>query len=271
MTSAERLRAFMRLGRVYRRQELAEASAAVDRDLKALVDGGEVLKLGRGLYCRGKSSPLGVAPPESRELVRAFLRSDDFLLTSFNHFANLGLGLTQRYNHHRVYNHRRGGDVRLRGSLFQFRIVRRYPKVLSKEYLLVDLLNHLRKLPDDTRRVVKSLEARLPEFDRAQLHACVDRYGNFEAKRILRKLLGSKPGESDAGGGAGQESVVRGRAAVRVIDQEDPLADLKFWLGKSPAERLAAVELLREQYYALSGYKSLPRLAHSIRLSDRHD
>lgn len=45
--------------------------------------------------------------------------------------------------------------------------------------------------------------------------------------------------------------------------------DLRFWLGKTPAERLAAVEFLRSQYYALSGYRALPRLARAVRVVER--
>jgi hypothetical protein len=68
------------------------------------------------------------------------------------------------------------------------------------------------------------------------------------------------------------KKIARGRYAlsarlpVHVVSREEEGADLAFWLAKPPEERLSAVELLREQYYALSGYKSLPRLAHTLQL-----
>ncbi|MBI5246687.1 MAG: hypothetical protein HY923_05860 [Elusimicrobia bacterium] len=61
----------------------------------------------------------------------------------------------------------------------------------------------------------------------------------------------------------------RSRTPVRIVAKEDGRDDLRYWLGRSPAERIDAVEILREQFYALSGYKALPRLAHALRVSDR--
>ena len=94
MKNAEKLKTAMRPGKVYRRQELAELAPAVDRDLKALVAAGAVRKLSGGLYYRPQKNAFGSAPPEDQDLVRAFLKTDDFLLTSYNHFNRLGLGLT---------------------------------------------------------------------------------------------------------------------------------------------------------------------------------
>ena len=44
------------------------------------------------------------------------------------------------------------------------------------------------------------------------------------------------------------------RDPVRLIDKEDPHADLRYWLG-DPAERVAAVDN-KEQFYALEGHKT---------------
>ncbi|MFH1618623.1 MAG: hypothetical protein ABIG11_01820 [bacterium] len=187
MKNAEKLKNAMRPGRVYRRQDLEGLSTAVDRDLKTLVESSEVRKLAYGLYCRPKKNVLGAAPPDNRDLVRAFLKTDDFLLTSYNHFTDLGLGLTQVYNTHVVYNHRRAGEFRLGGKRFRFRLVPAYPKALSKEYLLVDLLNNLRELPDDVSAVRRNLRSRLGEFDHAKVSECLARYGNPAARRALRE------------------------------------------------------------------------------------
>ena len=107
MKSAEKLRKSMRLGKVYRREDLRSFSTAVDRDLKTLVAAREVKKLAGGLYYRPRKNRFGETPPDPQDLVRAFLKTDDFLLTSYNHYNQLGLGLTQVYNAYMVYNHKR--------------------------------------------------------------------------------------------------------------------------------------------------------------------
>lgn len=185
MKSSEKLKNGMRFGRVYRRRDLEGLSTAVDRDLKTLVASGQAHRLGYGFYCRMKKNAFGDAPPDNRELVRAFLKTDDFLLTSYNHFTNLGLGLTQVYNTAVVYNHKRVGEFHLGGKRFKFLLVPAYPKTLSKEYLLVDLLNRLRKLPDDVAAVRRNLKHHINEFDHAKVSECLRRYGSPSAKRTL--------------------------------------------------------------------------------------
>jgi len=187
MKSAEKLMNHMRSGRVYRRQELEGISTALDRDLKALVDGGEVKKLAGGLYYRPRQNPFGVAPPSDRGLVRAFLKTNDFLLTSYNHFNQLGLGLTQVYNNAVVYNHKRAGDFSLGGRRFEFRSVPAYPRRLSREFLLVDLLNNLGRLPDDASLVLRNLKSRWNEFDQEGVRECLARYGRPGARTALRE------------------------------------------------------------------------------------
>ncbi|OGR64971.1 MAG: hypothetical protein A2X31_07360 [Elusimicrobia bacterium GWB2_63_22] len=188
MKNAEKLKCSMQPGRVYRRQDLEGFSTAVDRDLHTLVASGEVRKLAGGLYYRPGNNAFGVAPPEERELVRAFLKTDDFLLTSYNYFNQFGLGLTQVYSSALVYNHKRAGEYSLGGKRFQFRLVPAYPARLSREFLLVDLLNNLKRLPDNTAGVLENLKNRLNEFDGALLAACLRLYGRPGAKRAFREI-----------------------------------------------------------------------------------
>ncbi|MFC1522042.1 hypothetical protein ACFL6Y_06495 [Elusimicrobiota bacterium] len=187
MKNARKLKSSMQPGRAYRRQDLEGFSSAVDRDLKTLVERGDVKRLAGGLYYCPRRNPFGIAPPDDRDIVRAFLKTDDFLLTSYNHFNQLGLGLTQVYNSYVVYNHKRSGDFSLGGKRFEFRVVPEYPRKLSKEFLLVDLLNNLKRLPDDTSAVPRNLKARLSEFDQEKLRVCLGRFGRPAAKAALRK------------------------------------------------------------------------------------
>jgi hypothetical protein len=181
----EKLKNSMRPGRVYRRRDLERFSTAVDRDLQTLVEGGEVKKLAGGLYCRPRNNPFGAVPPDDKDLARAFLKTDDFLMTSYNHFNQLGLGLTQVYNYAVVYNHKRGGDFSLGGKRFTFRVVPSYPRKLSREFLLVDLLNNLRRLPDDAALVLRNLRSSLNQFDPERVRKCLARYGRPAARTAL--------------------------------------------------------------------------------------
>lgn len=194
MKSAQKLKASMQPGRVYRRQDLEGFSTAVDRDLKTLVDSGEVRKLAGGLYYCPVKNAFGFTPPKEHELLRAFLKTDDFLLTSYNYFNQLGLGLTQVYNSGLVYNHKRTGEYSLGGQKFQFRLVPAYPHKLSREFLLVDLLNNLKHLPDNTAGVLANLKPRLREFDGPALKTCLERYGSSRAKKVLRELVQGNSG-----------------------------------------------------------------------------
>ncbi len=187
MKSAEKLRKSMRLGKVYRRKDLTGFSTAVDRDLKKLVSAREVKKLSGGLYYRPRKNRFGDTPPDDWGLVRAFLKTADFLLTSRNHYNQLGLGLTQVYNTYLVYNHKRSGDFSLGGKHFKFRVVPAYPEKLSKEYLLVDMLNNLKHLPDNTDLVLRNLKSRLNRFDQAGVRKHLERYGRPAARRALQE------------------------------------------------------------------------------------
>jgi len=102
-------------------------------------------------------------------------------------FLHPRMGLTQVYNTYVVYNHKRAGDFQLGGKQFKFRFVPAYPVEASKEYLLVDMLNNLRRLPDDAGAVLRNLKSGLKEFDRDKVLDCLERYGNPSAKRLLRE------------------------------------------------------------------------------------
>ena len=56
---------------------------------------------------------------------------------------------------------------------------------------------------------------------------------------------------------------------IRISSKEDEAATRRFWLEKSPEERLDAVEFLREQYYVIQGYETVPRLIKELHLVER--
>lgn len=45
--------------------------------------------------------------------------------------------------------------------------------------------------------------------------------------------------------------------------------DAAFWRAKTPEERVAAVEFLRQQCYYATGKTAMPRLAHTLRIVDK--
>ena len=59
-------------GQVYRREDLARWSNAVDRHLRQLVEEGTLTKLAGGLYAYPKQTVFGKAPAEDDELVALF-------------------------------------------------------------------------------------------------------------------------------------------------------------------------------------------------------
>ena len=64
----------LQAGRVYRREDLARLSKAVDRHLQELVSTGTLKKLAQGLYYAPKQSSFGPLPPTDEQVVQGFLR-----------------------------------------------------------------------------------------------------------------------------------------------------------------------------------------------------
>jgi len=54
-----------------------------------------------------------------------------------------------------------------------------------------------------------------------------------------------------------------------IVDKDDGNGTRLFWQQKSPEERLSAVEFLREQYYIIQGYQSVPRIKRELNIVDR--
>ena len=118
----------LQAGRVYRREELARLSNAVDRHLNELVSTGVLKKLAQGLYYAPKQSNFGPLPPTVEQVVRGFLRDKDFLVFSPSSYNSVGLGTTQLYNCTLVYNHKRHGVFKPGNRQFNFRVKPRFPK-----------------------------------------------------------------------------------------------------------------------------------------------
>ena len=58
----------------------------------------------------------------------------------------------------------------------------------------------------------------------------------------------------------------RNNMSIVVVDNENETETLLFWKKNTPEERLNAVEILREQYYAICGYTTIPRIIRELHL-----
>ncbi|WP_291117707.1 hypothetical protein [Flavobacterium sp. UBA6135] len=189
MNKLQELKKHLRRGKVYRRADLSKWSKSVDRHLDELVSEGTLQKLSQGLYFYPEVTAFGEAPPEEEVLVRSFLKDSRFLLTSFNAYNSLGVGTTQLYNQKIIYNHKRHGDFDLGGKTFSFRVKPHFPTKVTKEFLLVDLLNNLEQLAEDPKDVVSNVRFRAKTMDQKKLKKVLLDYGSSKAKRILEPIL----------------------------------------------------------------------------------
>jgi hypothetical protein len=189
MMKLEELKKRLRPGQVYRREDVARWSNAVDRHLKQLVEEGTLTKLAGGLYAYPKQTVFGKAPAEDDKLVEAFLKDDRFLLASPNAYNSLGVGTTQLYDKTVVYNHKRHGDFQLGSRKFAFRVKPSFPKSLTKEFLLVDLVNNVDQLAESKQEVLARVAERVASYDVRRLERATRSYGNVQTKKFFANAL----------------------------------------------------------------------------------
>jgi hypothetical protein len=189
MTKLQELKKRLRPGRVYRRADLAQWSNAVDRHLKQLVEDGTLTKLAGGLYFCSRETVFGKAPAEDSKLVETFLKDSRFLLASPNAYNMLGVGTTQLYDKTVVYNHKRHGNFSLGGRTFEFRLKPTFPRALSREYLLVDLMNNLNRLAESQEQVLARVKETVASYDAPRLRRAARDYGNVSTKKFLTQAL----------------------------------------------------------------------------------
>jgi hypothetical protein len=188
----EALRQHIKPGQVYRRSDLEYYSSAIDRHLSMLTKDGSLLKLNQGIYYAPRSSKFGMVPPDDAVLVESFLKDSDFLLVKPNFFNALGLGFTQLYNTTWVYNHKRKGEFKLNGKTFEFKIKSSFPNKLTKEFLLVDLLNNLDELAEDQNKALRNLPNKLSDFNDVELLRITQQYGSGKTKQLLKSIFRDK-------------------------------------------------------------------------------
>lgn len=185
MSKLNQFKKGLRPGKVYRRSDLEQRSTSVDRHLNELVNEGYLQKLSGGLYYCPKRTDFGVVPPKDKDLVEVFLKDDRFLLTSPNAYNSLGVGSTQLYNKTVVYNHKRHGKFRLGNREFEFRRKPHFPKSLTEEFLLVDLVNNLKYVAEDRDMLLANVKEKSLSLDVKKMKKMVENYGGVAAKKIF--------------------------------------------------------------------------------------
>lgn len=189
MKALERVKKHLVPGRTYRRSELADFTSNVDRHLQVLVSEGSLKKLSNGLYAAPKATVFGEAPPDENSLLKSFLKDDHFVVYSPSQFNTLGLGSTQLYNTRIVFNRKRTGDLVVGDRKYTFRRWREAPKSLTKEFLVVELLNCLNNLAEDPNSLLENLKTKLIEMDLKKLNLAANRFGTLSAQKKLHNLL----------------------------------------------------------------------------------
>lgn len=178
-------------GKLYSWGALKELSNSPGRDLKRLLDEGLLKKVGPGMYLSPNKSRFGAVPATELQLVGEFLKTNDFLLFSTNLYNTLGLGLTQLKNELVVYNHKRHGTILLSGREFHFkRPNNSFPDKLTKEFLLLDLMNNLKFIGESEtylkEKVIHSVCS--GEFNIELLLSLVNIYGKVGTKKFFNQL-----------------------------------------------------------------------------------
>ncbi|HWO38321.1 MAG TPA: hypothetical protein VNO32_56835, partial [Candidatus Acidoferrum sp.] len=76
----------------------------------------------------------------------------------------------------------------LGGRTFEFRVKPSFPKTLSPEFLLVDLVNNLDRLAESKREVLERVREQAPSFDSRRLQRAARDYGNVRTKKFFSAL-----------------------------------------------------------------------------------
>ncbi len=189
MINYDKVKAHLKPGEVYRRSNLANWSRSVDRDLAGLIKNGSLIKVYKGLYLCPQHSRFGVLPASTDKLLNSFLNGNDYLVVSPNDYNALGLGTTQLYNYQIVYNHKRNGRIELGGQVFEFHRKAQFPKEVTPEFLLVDLINNLSQLAEDREAVLVRIKAKVPEMDPRRLRAAIESFATVSTRKFMAGAL----------------------------------------------------------------------------------
>lgn len=189
MKKAHELERHLKSGKVYRRDDLAKWSNAVDRHIKELLDAEKLVKLSAGLYLYPKQTAFGKVPADDESLVAAFLKDNRFLITSPHAYNAIGVGATQLYNETIVYNHKRHGKFELGGRTYEFRRKPWLPTKLTEEFLLVDLVNNVEQLAEDEQQLLMRVKEKTFMLNFKKLQNVAHSFGTVRTRKFFESLI----------------------------------------------------------------------------------
>jgi hypothetical protein len=93
-----------------------------------------------------------------------------------------------------VYNHKRHGHFNLGGRDFDFRMKPNFPAKLSKEFLLVDLVNNRDTVAEDVDALLERVRQRAKNFDLPKLSRVAKRFGNLRSRKFFAQMAADTNG-----------------------------------------------------------------------------
>lgn len=189
MKRIEYLKRHLKQGAVYRREDLNAWSHSVDRHLQQLVKEGLLTKVSGGLYYVPEETILGKAPADTNSLIKAFLKDDRFVVVSPSLYNTLGVGTTQLYNERRVYNLKRHGTFKLGNRTFNFIRKNYVPRKVTREFLLVEMMNNLRELAEDQPNLINNIRKAAKMMNRRSLLHLARYFGSVATRKFFSEIL----------------------------------------------------------------------------------
>jgi len=81
------------------------------------------------------------------------------------------------------------GDFQLGRRKFAFRVKADFPKTLTKEFLLVDLVNNLDQLAENKQEVLARVAEKAASYDVRRLERASHNYGNVKTRKFFSSAL----------------------------------------------------------------------------------
>ena len=64
-----------------------------------------------------------------------------------------------------------------------------FPVTISKEYLVIDLINNLGELAEDQEQIVKNFQKNVNRFEASELVKMAQQYGSGRTKKLVKSVL----------------------------------------------------------------------------------
>lgn len=185
-------------GKLYRTRDLAAFTANPTRWAKRLSKEGLLRQATHGIYYLPKQTRFGPLAPSEREMLRAFLGDDEFVITGSPAWNVLDLGITGLLMVTLVYNPYRTGEFTLDGGRYRLRRVR-YPHPPPLEWFVVDAFENCRMVGADPALMEELLvrHLRSGKYDAERLRELAVEYASPSTReRLSRALAGAVGGRA---------------------------------------------------------------------------